>query len=138
VRPAKLRAHCLGFPGAVETFPFGPETSVFKVEGKMFALSRLAGNPLSVSVKCEPALAEQLRQMHHAVTPGYHLNKKHWNTVILDGSIPEQTIKDMVEDSYDLVVSALPAARRRALRRELEATGLSAWVNPPTTPDPDG
>ncbi len=114
-RPAELRKHCLAFPGAVETFPFGPETSVFKVEGKMFALSRLAGNPLSVSVKCEPALAEQLRQIHRAVMPGYHLNKKHWNTVVLDGSIPEQAIKDMVEDSYDLVVSQLPATRRRAL-----------------------
>jgi len=115
VRPAKLREHCLSFPGALETFPFGPENSVFKVEGKMFALTRLDGRPLRVSVKCEPALAEQLREMHEAVTPGYHLNKKHWNTVVLDGSLPEQTIKDMVEDSYDLVVSRLPASRRRAL-----------------------
>lgn len=115
VRPAKLRQHCLDLPGAAETFPFGPETSVFKVEGKMFALSRLAGSPLSVSVKCEPALAEQLRQMHRAVTAGYHLNKKHWNTVVLDGSLPERMVKDMVEDSYDLVVSRLPASRRRAL-----------------------
>ena len=115
MRPAKLREHCLSFPGALETFPFGPENSVFKVEGKMFALTRLDGRPLRVSVKCEPALAEQLREMHEAVTPGYHLNKKHWNTVVLDGSLPEQTIKDMVEDSYDLVVSRLPASRRRAL-----------------------
>ena len=99
----------------METFPFAPGTSVFKVEGKMFALSRLAGKPLKVSLKCEPALAEQLRETHEAVTAGYHLNKKHWNTVVLDGSLAEQTIKDMVEDSYDLVVSALPAARRRAL-----------------------
>jgi predicted DNA-binding protein (MmcQ/YjbR family) len=115
VRPAQLRDHCLAFAGAAETFPFGPETSVFKVEGKMFALSRLAGRPLSVSLKCEPALAEQLREMHPAVLPGYHLNKRHWNTVILDGSIPEQMIKDMVEDSYDLVVSGLSRSRRRAL-----------------------
>jgi predicted DNA-binding protein (MmcQ/YjbR family) len=105
----------LSFRGAAETFPFGPQTSVFKVDGKMFALSRLAGTPLSVSVKCEPALAEQLRQMHPAVTPGYHLNKKHWNTVVLDGSLPERLVKDLVEDSYDLVVSRLPASRRRAL-----------------------
>jgi predicted DNA-binding protein (MmcQ/YjbR family) len=115
VRSAELRKHCLSFPGATETFPFAPDTSVFKVEGKMFALSPLARRPLRVSLKCEPALAEQLRQMHEAVTPGYHLNKKHWNTVALDGSLPEQTIKDMVEDSYDLVVSRLPASRRRAL-----------------------
>ena len=115
LRPAELRDHCLSLQGAEETFPFSPGTSVFKVEGKMFALSALARRPLSVSLKCEPALAEQLRHMHRAVTPGYHLNKKHWNTVLLDGSLPEQLIKDMVEDSYDLVVSRLPAVRRRAL-----------------------
>jgi predicted DNA-binding protein (MmcQ/YjbR family) len=99
----------------VETFPFGPETSVFKVAEKMFALSPLARHPLKVSLKCEPALAEQLRETHTAVIPGYHLNKRHWNTVIIDGSLPEQTVKDMIEDSYDLVVSRLPASRRRAL-----------------------
>jgi predicted DNA-binding protein (MmcQ/YjbR family) len=115
VRPATLRAHCLSFAGAAETFPFAPDTSVFKVEGKMFALSALARRPLRVSLKCEPALAEQLREMHEAVLPGYHLNKKHWNTVILDGSLSDQVVKDMVEDSYDLVVSRLPASRRRAL-----------------------
>jgi predicted DNA-binding protein (MmcQ/YjbR family) len=102
-------------PRAAETFPFGPETSVFKVEGKMFALSRLAGSPLRVSLKCEPPLAAQLREAHPAVLPGYHLNKRHWNTVIVDGSLPEQMVKDMIEDSYDLVVSRLPLSRRRAL-----------------------
>jgi predicted DNA-binding protein (MmcQ/YjbR family) len=115
VRSAELREHCLTFPGSQETFPFGPNTSVFKVEGKMFALSRLAERPLRVSLKCEPQLAEQLRDAHPAVTPGYHLNKRHWNTVVIDGSLSEQMIKDMVEDSYDLVVSGLPAQRRRAL-----------------------
>jgi predicted DNA-binding protein (MmcQ/YjbR family) len=95
--------------------------SVFKVCGKMFALSGLGQTPLRISLKCEPLLAEQLREAHSAVTPGYHLNKRHWNTVIIDGSLPEQMIKDMVEDSYDLVVSKLPAARRRELgwRKEL-------------------
>jgi predicted DNA-binding protein (MmcQ/YjbR family) len=115
VRPGELRKHCLALPGAAETFPFAPGTSVFKVEGKMFALSALTRSPLSVSLKCEPALAEQLRQMHAAVLPGYHLNKKHWNTVIIDGSLPDRMIRDMVEDSYDLVVSRLSAARRRGL-----------------------
>ena len=115
MRPAELRALCLAFPGSVETFPFGPQTSVFKVGGKMFALSRLTETPLRVSLKCEPLIAEQLRQVHAAVIPGYHLNKKHWNTVILDGSIPRRTIKDMVEDSYDLVVSRMASSRRRAL-----------------------
>jgi predicted DNA-binding protein (MmcQ/YjbR family) len=110
-----LRKHCLAFPGSEETFPFGPENSVFKVAGKMFALSRLDQTPLRISLKCEPALAEQLREAHAAVLPGYHLNKQHWNTVIIDGSLPDSMIKDMVEDSYDLVVSRLAAARRREL-----------------------
>jgi predicted DNA-binding protein (MmcQ/YjbR family) len=110
-----LRELCLGFSGSVETFPFGAETSVFKVSGKMFALSRLDESPVRVSLKCEPPLAEQLRAAHPAVLPGYHLNKRHWNTVIIDGSLPEETIKDMIEDSYDLIVSKLPLPRRRAL-----------------------
>ncbi|MBV8992060.1 MAG: MmcQ/YjbR family DNA-binding protein [Solirubrobacterales bacterium] len=111
-----LRALCLSFPGSHETFPFGAETSVFKVAGKMFALSRLGGEPLCVSLKCEPLLAEQLRAAHPAITGGYHLNKRHWNTVVLDGSLPNDMIADMLEDSYDLVVSKLSRARRRALR----------------------
>ena len=115
MRAAELRNHCLSFSGSVETFPFGPATSVFKVAGKMFALSGLTQRPLRVSVKCEPLLAEQLRTAHPAVLPGYHLNKRHWNTLIIDGSLPDETIKDMVEDSYDLVVSALPRSRRQAL-----------------------
>jgi predicted DNA-binding protein (MmcQ/YjbR family) len=68
-----------------------------------------------VSLKCEPALAEQLRAAHAAVLPGYHLNKRHWNTVIVDGSLPDGVVRDMVEDSYDLIVSKLPRARQRAL-----------------------
>jgi predicted DNA-binding protein (MmcQ/YjbR family) len=110
-----LREHCLSFPGAEETFPFSAGMSVFKVEGKVFALSRLDGTPLSISLKCEPALAEQLREAHPAVTPGYHLNKRHWNTVLIDGSLGDQMVRDLIEDSYDLVVSGLSRARRRAL-----------------------
>jgi predicted DNA-binding protein (MmcQ/YjbR family) len=112
---ARLRSHLLSFAGAEETFPFGPATSVFKVGGKMFALSQLNAESLRVSLKCEPALAEELRAMHEAVIPGYHLNKRHWNTVILDGSLPDKTIHEMIEDSYDLVVSKLPQALRDAL-----------------------
>ena len=88
---------------------------MFKVAGKIFALSRLTENPLRISLKCEPALTEQLREAHASVLPGYHLNKRHWNTVIIDGSLPAKMIGEMVEDSYDLVVSKLPRARRRAL-----------------------
>jgi predicted DNA-binding protein (MmcQ/YjbR family) len=115
MRAAELRDHCLAFPGSAETFPFGPQTSAFKVAGKIFALSRLGHRPLQISVKCQPLLAEQLRAAHSAVLPGYHLNKRHWNTVIIDGSLPDRMIKDMVEDSYDLVVSGLTRRRRRAL-----------------------
>jgi predicted DNA-binding protein (MmcQ/YjbR family) len=115
MNPAELRGHCLSFTGAEETFPFGPETSVFKVAGKMFALSQLAADSLRISLKCEPELAAALREAHAAVLPGYHLNKRHWNTVIIDGSLPDGAIHGMIEDSYDLVVSKLPRARRRAL-----------------------
>jgi predicted DNA-binding protein (MmcQ/YjbR family) len=127
MRPAVLRQACLSFPRSVETFPFGPETSVFKVAGKMFALSQLSQCPPRVSLKCEPTLAEQLREAHAAVLPGYHLNKRHWNTVIIDGSLPEQMIKEMIEDSYDLVVSKLPGSRRRAL-------GWQSDESPPRVP----
>jgi predicted DNA-binding protein (MmcQ/YjbR family) len=115
VNRGALRDLCLSFRGSEETFPFGFETSVFKVAGKIFALSRLDGDPLSISLKCEPQLAEQLRAAHACITAGYHLNKRHWNTVVLDGTLSGQIIADMVEDSYDLVVSGLSRAWQRAL-----------------------
>jgi predicted DNA-binding protein (MmcQ/YjbR family) len=118
---AELRDHCLSFPSADETFPFGPQTSVFKVDGKMFALSQLAAEPLQVSLKCEPRLAEALRSAHPEVTPGYHLNKAHWNTVLIGGGVTDPALRDMIEDSYDLVISKLPSARRRALGWDGEA-----------------
>jgi predicted DNA-binding protein (MmcQ/YjbR family) len=121
MNPAELREHCLSFTGSEETFPFGPKTSVFKVGGKMFALSQLGAASLRVSLKCEPELAEALRGAYAAVIPGYHLNKRHWNTVIIDGSLREQTIRDMIEDSYDLVVSRLPVTQRRALGHQTGA-----------------
>lgn len=111
----ELRDHCLSFAGAEETFPFNPETSVFEVEAKMFALSQLGADSLRVSLKCDPRLAEALRAAHAAVVPGYHLNKRHWNTVLIDGSLADEAVREMIEDSYDLVVSNLPRARRRAL-----------------------
>ena len=111
-----LRRRCLARTGAVEEYPFGPETAVFKVHGKIFAISRLGGEPLEVSLKCEPELAEQLRASYPAVRPGYHLNKRHWNTVTLDGSVPDGAVEDMLEDSYDLIVAKLPRKVRRELR----------------------
>ena len=110
----ELKAKCLALPGAVEDFPFGGEVSVFKVAGKMFALCDLDGDPLQLSIKCEPELAVRLRATYPAIAPGYHLNKRHWNTVTLDGSLPDQMVTDMVGDSYDLVVASLPKARRPA------------------------
>jgi predicted DNA-binding protein (MmcQ/YjbR family) len=113
--PARLRGFCLDLPGAVEEFPFRPGLSVFKVAGKVFALSPLRQRPLRVSLKCEPPLAEQLRDTYPSITPGYHLNKRHWNTVEVDGSLPDQLVLDMVEDSYDLVVAGLPKRTQAGL-----------------------
>jgi predicted DNA-binding protein (MmcQ/YjbR family) len=115
VTPATLRHACLAMPGATEEFPFNPETSVFKVAGKIFAISALGAQPLRISLKCEPALADQLRASHPAIIPGYHLNKRHWNTIVLDGSLPDRLVRDMIEDSYDLVVASLPKATQTAL-----------------------
>jgi predicted DNA-binding protein (MmcQ/YjbR family) len=115
VDAVELRRWCLAQSGAIEDFPFRPNVSVFKVAGKMFALSTLESTPLEVSAKCEPDLAVQLRDTYSAIRPGYHLNKRHWNTVVIDGSLTDQMINDMIEDSYDLVLSSLPRARREAL-----------------------
>ena len=108
----ELRGWCLEHAGAVEEFPFGPETSVFKVGGRIFAIGALDREPLSVSVKCEPDLAVELRHTYPAIRPGYHLNKRHWNTIALDGTLPDQLVRDLVEDSYDSIVSALPKRLR--------------------------
>jgi predicted DNA-binding protein (MmcQ/YjbR family) len=118
VTPDTLRRLCLSMPGATEDFPFAEGVSVFKVAGKMFALSRLQGEPLQVSVKCEPELAEQLRLTYPAIRPGYHLNKRHWNTITIDGTMDDAMVRDMVEDSYDLVVGKLPRAQRERLSGE--------------------
>jgi predicted DNA-binding protein (MmcQ/YjbR family) len=112
---AQLRRCCLAKPGAIEDFPFGEKVSVFKVAGKMFALSDLDARPLEVSLKCDPELAEALRAQHDAIRAGYHLNKRHWNTITLDGSIPDHEVKDMIQDSYDLVVASLTRAQQAQL-----------------------
>ena len=113
-----VRSLCMSFAEAVEERPFGPQTSVFKVGGKMFALAALdAEPPLRISLKCEPELVPALRESYPAINPGYHLSKRHWNTVTLDGSLGEQFVHDLVEDSYDLVVDGLPKAARERLRR---------------------
>ena len=103
----QLRNYLLSKKGTTEELPFGPEALVFKVMGKIFAIVAYQDNPICVSLKCDPEHAEALRAMYRAVTPGYHLNKNHWNTVILDNSIPEKEIFQMVDDSYQLVVKRL-------------------------------
>jgi len=110
-----LKAACLDLNGAEETFPFDLETSVFKVGGKMFALSALDSTTLSVSLKCEPELAVRLREQYPEITGGWHLNKRHWNTVRLSGELPDRLVLDMIEDSYDLVVSSLAREQRTRL-----------------------
>ncbi|MFJ9676979.1 MmcQ/YjbR family DNA-binding protein [Streptomyces sp. NPDC101194] len=114
--PQQLRAFCLEFNASVEEFPFGPEASVFKVLGKMFALSTLDARPLTVNLKCDPDEAVRLREEYDAVVPGWHMNKRHWNTVTVSG-VPDRVLRELVEDSYDLVVAGLPKAERLRLDR---------------------
>ncbi|MFJ8583891.1 MmcQ/YjbR family DNA-binding protein [Streptomyces sp. NPDC093595] len=114
--PAQLRAFCLSFTDASEDFPFGPDTSVFKVAGRMFALASLDARPLRVNLKCDPEIAVRLRAEHPAVVPGYHMNKRHWNTVTVT-ELPDRMVRELIEDSYDLVVAGLPRAVRLRLDR---------------------
>ncbi|WP_327287376.1 MmcQ/YjbR family DNA-binding protein [Streptomyces sp. NBC_01198] len=115
MRPDALKTFCLELNGAVETFPFTAETSVFKVGGKIFAITALEAEPLSVSLKCEPEIAVRRRGTHPEITPGWHLNKRHWNTVLLDGSLPDALVHELIEDSYDLIVAKLPRAQQLRL-----------------------
>lgn len=110
----RVMARCLAEPGAIEDYPFGDEVTVFKVAGKMFALL-LDGEPAKLTLKCDPHLALALRQQYRAVTPGYHTNKRHWNTVDLDGSVPDQEVVEMIDHSYRLVVDGLTRAQRDEL-----------------------
>lgn len=111
----QLRAYLLAKPGAAEDFPFGPEPLVVKVVGKVFALIALHDQPLRISLKCDPYHAQFLRDTYAAVQPGYHLNKQHWNTVTLDGSIANDEILGMIDESYALVVKGLSRAARQEL-----------------------
>jgi predicted DNA-binding protein (MmcQ/YjbR family) len=109
---AAVLAYCRGLKQATEGLPFGPTAAVFKVGGKMFAIVGLEGAPGSVSLKCDPGYAVALREEYAAVTAGYHLAKRHWNTVELDGSVPDDVLSDWIQDSYDLVNASLPRSKR--------------------------
>ncbi len=115
-----LLAYCLSKAGATEEYPFDADTAVIKVHGKMFALvpmDILVGEAPQISLKCDPALAEVLRQTYDAVKPGYHLNKRHWNTITVDGSVPDDEVCEMIDNSYTLVAKGLPKKLRDTLAK---------------------
>lgn len=109
------RAYLLNRPDAWQDYPFGPDVAVFKINQKMFATLGYEKNVARINLKCDPEEALALRDIFPAVVPGYHMNKAHWNTVILDGSIPQGEIERMIDRSYALVVKGLPKAQRVAL-----------------------
>jgi predicted DNA-binding protein (MmcQ/YjbR family) len=108
---AQFREYCLRKPRATEGTPFGPDVLVFKVGGKMFALAVLDEMPTTVNLKCDPDWALDLRDRYEQVRPGYHMNKKHWNTIEIEGSVPNAELRKMIDHSYDLVVESLPKSR---------------------------
>jgi predicted DNA-binding protein (MmcQ/YjbR family) len=103
---------CLSLPGAEETQPFGPEALVYKVGRKLFAITVPEDHPARINLKCDPERSLELRDQYQAIKPGWHMNKKHWNTLVLDGSVPPKLIRELVHHSYDLVVASLPAKSR--------------------------
>lgn len=111
----RLRHYLLSKKGAYEDFPFGPQAMVFKVKGKMFALISWGERPLRMNLKCDPEWALHLREIYAAVQPGYHMNKRHWNSIIIDDTLPEEEVFSMMNDSYDLVVNGLTRAEKKSL-----------------------
>jgi predicted DNA-binding protein (MmcQ/YjbR family) len=112
-----IREYCLGKEGKIkEDMPFGEDVLVFRIEGKIFALLMITNRPLTVNLKCDPELAIELRERYASVLPGYHMNKKMWNTVVLDGSVPNKEIRKMIDHSYDEVVKGIPKPRKRNLK----------------------
>jgi predicted DNA-binding protein (MmcQ/YjbR family) len=102
----ELRDYCLSKEGCEETFPFGDETMVFKVNGKVFLLAGLEYNPVQFNAKCNPELALELRERYPCVIPGYHMNKKHWNTIVCDGSVSDILYREWIDHSYELVAAS--------------------------------
>ena len=110
-----LREYCLSKKAVTEDFPFGEDTLVFRVMNKIFLLVSLSSNPLQFNAKCDPDKAIELREQYDSVQPGYHMNKKHWNTIIMDGSLSNAQLKEMIDDSYNLIVQSLPKKERENL-----------------------
>jgi predicted DNA-binding protein (MmcQ/YjbR family) len=111
----ELREYCISKPGVTEEFPFDEVTLVFKVMGKMFALTNLEGD-WNLALKCDPQRAIELREEHPAIQPGYHMSKVHWNTVIMDGSLSQKLILELIDHSYQLVVDKLPLKLKQELK----------------------
>jgi predicted DNA-binding protein (MmcQ/YjbR family) len=111
-----LRAYCLGKPGAYEDFPFDHVTLTFRVKGKMFALCGVNDSPLELNLKCDPELSELLREKYDVVKPGWHMNKKHWITLTLDGSVTELEVKELIDMSYELIIQGLSKKERAKLQ----------------------
>ncbi len=112
----EFRNYCLSKNGVTESLPFDNETLVFKVMNKMFSLTNIHGD-LSINLKCDPEKAIELRGLYPSVLPGYHMNKKHWNTIIIDGSVNDDLLFEWIDESYNLVVENLPVKVRNELRR---------------------
>ena len=108
-----LREYCLAKPGVRETIPFGPDTLVYKVGDKVFLLTGLDNEIFTFNVKCDPEKALELREEFACVLPGYHMNKKHWNTIVVDGSVPTRLLKEWIDHSYELVAASLPGKKKK-------------------------
>ena len=107
-----LRDYCLSKPDTEETLPFGPDTIVYKVGGKVFLLTGLDSEDLRFNVKCDPEKALELREEYPCVVPGWHMNKKHWNTIVVDGSVSTKQLKEWIDHSYDLVAGSLSKKKK--------------------------
>ena len=114
----EVRNYCIQKEGVEECFPFDNETLVFKVMSKIFLLTGIENKPISFNVKCDPEKAIELRSSYSCVKPGYHMNKKHWNTIIADGSTNDSLLKEWIDHSYQLVISSLPKSVRRKMEIE--------------------
>jgi len=123
---SKLAAWCLAQPESVLEYPFGDDVQVYKIAGKVFALVPENAAPPSISLKCDPLEAEALRHRYRAVTGGYHLNKKHWNTIVVDGEVGPDELKSWIEDSFDLVVDGLPKARRLVIQGQVRGAATNS------------
>lgn len=120
----EIRQHCLLKPGVTEDFPFDESVLAFRVMGKIFLLTNIDAFPQSFNVKCEPELALELRDQYDAVQPGYHMNKKHWNTIMLDGTVQDTLLIDWIDHSYERVAAGLTRAQRDQLKQQPQEPSL--------------